>query len=192
MSRLIQPGDRLKDREELIRLNREKAYSQLHKDLDQQGKLLYIRHELMVSRFHVILELGCRLQQIAGKIILEQWKQGTELWNWVQLPEVKPSHFDDQLKRTVWEELPSKERLPHRPDAFFILYLPDNLPEQQRLHFLYEADRGSENTSRYKMKLRAHWHYIFKQQLQKLPPYSVPATREQKFHFGNEPRASQP
>ena len=24
------------------------------------GKLLYIQHELMVSRFHAMLELGCR------------------------------------------------------------------------------------------------------------------------------------
>jgi hypothetical protein len=171
---LIQPGESLKHREEIIRLNREKAYSQLHKDPDQQGKLLYIQHELMVSRFHAMLELGCRLPQIAGKIILEQWKQGTELWNRVQLPQVKPSYYDDKLKRTVWEELQSKEHLPHRPDAFFTLFLPDNPADQQRLHFFYEADRGSSNTSRYKMKLRAHWHYIFKQQLQKLPPYSVP------------------
>src|SRR6266700_1567665 len=46
-----------KRREELIRLNSEKAYHQLHKDPDQQGKLMYIQHELMVSRFHALLEL---------------------------------------------------------------------------------------------------------------------------------------
>ena len=171
---VIQPGEHLAAMEEVIRLNGEKKYHQLHTDPDQQGKLQFIQHELMISRFHALLELGCRVPQVAGKIILEQWKQGAELWNRVEVPEVRGSHYDQQLKRTIWQELPSKEYLPHRPDAFFTLYLPGSPAEHQRLHFFYEADRGTSNTSRYKMKLRAHWHFIYKQQLHKLPPYSVP------------------
>jgi hypothetical protein len=43
---------------------------------------------------------------------------------------------------------------------------------------LDEADRGTENTSRFKMKLRAHFHFIVKQQRQRSTPvYSVPAIR---------------
>ena len=78
------PEDQLKRSEENIRLNRQRAYHQLHKDPDQQGKLLYIQHELMISRFHALLELTCR--KFAGKVALEQWKQGPDLWHHVEVP----------------------------------------------------------------------------------------------------------
>src|SRR3954447_18960964 len=157
---IINPTDaELARKEELIRLNRQKAYSQLHKDPDQQGKLLFIQHELMISRFHALLELACR--KFAGKVELEQWKQGAELWNRVELPAAR------NLGGDQWQELPEKEFLPHRPDAFFTLRFPGNPPERQRSHFLCEADRGTENTTRFKLKLRAHFHYIVKQQRQR-------------------------
>jgi len=157
-----------KRREELIRLNREKAYHQLHKDPDQQGKLLYIQHELMVSRFHAMLEMGCK--KFAGKVVLENWKQGTELWGHVEVPAVKVD--GDHLV-----ELQKLERLPHRPDAFFTLHFPSNPPDKQRSHFFYEADRGTENTTRYKVKMRAYYHYIVKKNLQRLAPYNVHGIR---------------
>jgi len=159
-----------KRREELIRLNSEKAYHQLHKDPDQQGKLMYIQHELMVSRFHALLELACR--KFAGKVELEQWKQGSEIYGRVEVPMAKKLPDADH-----WQEFTTLEKLPHRPDAFFTLYFPSNPPDKQRSHFLYEADRGTENTSRYKIKLRAHWHFIVKHQLQRQAPYSVHAIR---------------
>src|ERR1044071_7380884 len=99
----IQPNESLGERQEVIRLNRDKKYHQLHTDPDQQGKLLYIQHELMISRFHALLELGCRLPQIAGKIMLEQWKQGPELWGRVEVPEVRARGYDNQQKRRLWQ-----------------------------------------------------------------------------------------
>ncbi len=164
-----------KRREEVIRLNREKAYSQLHKDPDQQGKLLYIQHELMVSRFHAMLELACR--KLAGKVLLEQWKQGPQLYGRVELPKVTPHHRDETTGRTIWEEHARLEFLPHRPDAFFTLYFPTKPEGEQRSNFMYEADRGTENTSRYKLKLRSHWHFIVKKNLQRQAPYNVHSIR---------------
>lgn len=147
-------------REETIRYNREHDYSRLHRDIDTQGKVLYIQHELMVSRFHALLELACRHPKLAGHVFLEQWKQGPELWNRVEAPEVRE-------EQGMVLERSTTELLPHRPDAFFTLHFPGMPAEKQRSHFFYEADRGTENTTRFKMKLRAHFHYIVKQQRQR-------------------------
>jgi hypothetical protein len=68
----------------------------------------------------------------------------------VEVPKVRAQRYDDQHQQTVWGELPATEILPHRPDAFFTLYLPGNPAEQQRLNFFYEADRGTENTPHFK------------------------------------------
>jgi hypothetical protein len=75
---------------------------------------------------------------------LEQWKQGPELWNRVLVPRIR----EDQDP----EESAATESLPHRPDAFFSLFSPGRPTEKQRSHFLYEADRGTENTTRFKDK----------------------------------------
>lgn len=152
------PGQ-LRRRQETIRNNRAHDYSRLHRDPEAQGKVLYIQHELMVSRFHAMLELAC--QKSAGKIVLEQWKQGPELWNRIQVPKCRQE--DGQLV-----ELPETEILPHRPDAFFTLYFPGRPAGKQRAHFFYEADRGSENTTRFRLKLRVHFHYTVKQQRQRI------------------------
>ena len=160
--------DERRRREEIIRYNRDKDYSQLHRDPDAQGKMLYTQHELMVSRFHAMVELACR--KFAGKVQLEQWKQGPELWNRVECPKVKKDG-------ETWIESSDREPLPHRPDAFFTLYFPGKPEGQQRSHFLYEADRGTENTTRFKLKLRAHWHFIVKHNLQRKEPYNVHAIR---------------
>jgi hypothetical protein len=55
-------------------------------DPDQEGKLLLIQHELMLSRFHFLLEMACRHPKLAPHVQLEQWKQGPELWNSVDVP----------------------------------------------------------------------------------------------------------
>ncbi len=44
-------GDRRLKRLEIINYNREANYAQLHRSPDSQGQVLYIHHELMVSRF---------------------------------------------------------------------------------------------------------------------------------------------
>jgi hypothetical protein len=159
-----------RQKQEIIRLNREKAYHQLHRDADSQGRVLYIQHELMVSRFHAMLELAS--QKLAGKVSLEVWKQGTELWSRVEVPKLTQDR-----ESGAWIEQSATELLPHRPDAFFTLHFPGRPEGKDRANFFYEADRGTENTTRFKLKLRAHWHYVVKQNRQRAAPYNVHAIR---------------
>src|SRR5207302_136810 len=156
-------------KEEIIRSNRERDYAQLHRDPDVQGQVLFIQHELMVSRFHALLELACR--KFAGKVELVQWLQGAQLWNRVEVPKVI---MQDGRLAELAELMP----LPHRPDAFFTLRFPSKPEAAQLSHFLYEADRKTENTTRFKLKLRAHYHFIVKKNLQRATaPYNVHAIR---------------
>ncbi len=165
----------LRRKQELIRYNRESDYSRLHRDPDSQGRVLYMHHELMISRFHALLELACK--KSGGAAILERWKQGSELYSRIELPAVKPNRLDPSTGRTIWEEFDQEQWLPHRPDAFFTLYFPGKPAGKQRSHFFYEADRGTENTTRFKMKLRAHFHFVYKHKRQQRAPYSVPGIR---------------
>jgi hypothetical protein len=178
--------DEQKDRHlEVIRYNREKNYSQLHRDPEAQGKVLYIHHELMVCRFVYMLEMACR--KLDGNVELEHWKKGPELWNRIECPKVSKERNQD-----LWRELRDTEPLPHRPDLFFTLRFPKNPPERERSHFLYEADRGTENTTRFKLKLRAHWHFIVKQNLHRTTvPYNVNSIRAVLTETTNKDWASQ-
>ena len=127
---------------ELIRYNRQNDYAQLHRDAGSQGKVLYIQHELMISRFHALLELACQGPKLAGKVFLEQWKQGPELWNRVEVPKGL-----ETARQRQWQEQPSaKELLPHRPDAFFTLYFPSKPADKPPLPlFLRSRPRHREH-----------------------------------------------
>jgi hypothetical protein len=83
--------------------------------------------------------------QSNGRVILEQWKQGPELWDRVR---VAPS-------RAVPTGV-----LPHRPDAYFTLQFLAALEGQQRSNFFYEADRGTCNCTRFKAKLTAYLSFF--------------------------------
>src|SRR5207253_2460428 len=77
-------------------------------------------------------------------------------------------------------ELDKTEFLPHRPDAFFTLRFPGRMKNgkaKELSHFLYEADCNTESTTRIKMKLRSHFHYIVKQQRTRSAPYTVQEIR---------------
>jgi hypothetical protein len=105
---------------------------------DGYGKFLFIRHELMISDFHASLEIACRASN--GRVEIERFVQGAELWSRVRMP--------------------SKQWLPHRPDAFFTLRFPLAPEGQQRSNFFYEADRGTTNLTRFGQKLEAHYEFL--------------------------------
>jgi hypothetical protein len=105
---------------------------------DGYGKFLFIRHELMISDFHASLEIGCRASE--GRVELARWVQGAALWSSVRMP--------------------SKQTLPHRPDAFFTLRFPLAPAGQQRSNFFYEADRATTNLTRFRQKLEAYFEYL--------------------------------
>lgn len=102
------------------------------------GRLLFLQHELIISRFHFMLEKAC--EQRPEQISLLNWRQGAELWNSV--------------------ELEGGKRLPHRPDAFFSLHSGKGSERARLNHFLYEADRGTSSLSRMRDKLAAHHSFI--------------------------------
>jgi hypothetical protein len=138
-----------------VRRNREKRYCDVNdpKRIEEmQGKLLFLKHEVMISRFHGMLELACSASK--GSIRLTNFEQGPRLWTKVEVPRLA-------FRNGNWVELDETEELPHRPDAFFTLRFPNT--ERKDLHFFYEADRHRTDTNKYNKKLRAHFHFIVKQ-----------------------------
>jgi hypothetical protein len=152
--------DRGVERESLefeeVRRNREKSYSDVNnpeRAEEIQGKLLFLKHEAMISRFHAMLEIACNRSQ--GRVELTSFQQGPALWHKVEVPKLS-------CKDGQWREMDQTEQLPHRPDAFFTLNFPNDL-DKESLHFFYEADRHRTNTHKYNKKLRAHFHFVVKQ-----------------------------
>jgi hypothetical protein len=149
---------------EEVRRNKEKDYSAIHDPRrveELQGRLLFLKHELMISRFHAMLELACN--KTNGKVELIDWRQGSELWNTVEVPRLRYQRPQDGRGEELWYELDDIETLPHRPDAFFTLRSTGRSEDQQEVRFFYEADRKHTSTRKHNRKLRAHFHYIVKQ-----------------------------
>ena len=120
-----------------------------------QGRLMHLHHELMISRFHYMLDKAC--QRSDGRVKLLGFYQGPQLWNEVEVSRL----FYDENRRLV--ESDENESLPHRPDAFFGLHFPDRDGEEKTQYFFYEADRRTTSIKKMQNKLRAHFHYVVKQ-----------------------------
>lgn len=140
-----------------VKRNREKSYCDVNNPKrveEMQGRLLFLKHEVMISRFHAMLELACSASN--GQVELAEFQQGPGLWNQVEVPKIV-------YRDGEWRELEEAEELPHRPDAFFTLNLPDRNDSSGEAHFFYEADRHRTNAHKYNKKLRAHFHFVVKQ-----------------------------
>ena len=124
---------------ERVRRTREKAYDR------PEGPGLFMPHEVMISSFHAMLEVGCR--DTEGTVELETWRQGPALCNTVE----------------VTTKTGRVKSLPHRPDAFFTLRFPNEPEDRNRAHFFYEADRNTMNPTDMRRKFRAHFEYIVRQ-----------------------------
>jgi hypothetical protein len=149
---------------EEVRNNREKNYSAIHDPArvdELQGRLLFLKHELMISRFHAMLELACNKSN--GKVELTDWRQGSELWNTVEVPKLRYERPKEGQAEGRWFDSEVMEILPHRPDAFFTLRFTDRPKSQPEASYFYEADRKHTSTKKHNRKLRAHFHYIVKQ-----------------------------
>jgi hypothetical protein len=158
--------DRLEFEE--VRRNREKRYCDVNdpkRTEEMQGKLLFLKHEVMIGRLHGMLELACAASN--GALELTNFEQGPRLWTKVEVPKLA-------FRNGAWIELDETEHLPHRPDAFFTLSLPKSGRED--LHFFYEADRHRTDTNKYNKKLRAHFHFVVKQKRQQ-ELYGIPRVR---------------
>lgn len=143
---------------ESVSNNREKQYAAItmgKEMIKMQGRLMHLHHELMISRFHYMLERACN--KSGDKVKLLGFYQGSQLWNNIDVSKV----YHDQEGRL--QESEETETLPHRPDAFFALHFPDRTGEDQTVCYFYEADRRTTSIKKMQKKLRAHFHYIVKQ-----------------------------
>jgi hypothetical protein len=115
-----------------------------------EGQRLFLKHEMMISRFHGMLELATRASD--GRVKLLAWHQGPILYRSVEAP--KMTYRDGE-----WHKQEGDERIPHRPDALFTIHVTGSAEPG---HFFYEADRKTMSTKRMIKKLRGHFHYIAK------------------------------
>jgi hypothetical protein len=127
----------------------------------EHGRMLFLQHELMISRFHALLELACR--KSSGQVQLANFIQGAALNSYVEVPELtfQPGQRPGSGE---WVDGAGTERLPHRPDAFASLRFLDRPADKQLAHFFYEADRKTMKSTDMKMKLRAHFHFCVRRQ----------------------------
>ncbi len=121
-----------------------------------EGQRYFLRHELMISRFHAALELACKASR--GRVALLDWRQGPALWNRVEAPRI--AHEGGK-----WTETDNTEHIAHRPDALFSLKRSDELEPR---YYFYEADRKTSNSTRLVKKLRGHFFFVvrYKRQLE--------------------------
>jgi hypothetical protein len=115
-----------------------------------EGQRLFLKHELMISRFHGMLEMATRASE--GRVKLLAWHQGPILYHSIEAPKVIYRDND-------WHKQEGDERIPHRPDALFTIHV---VGHEEPRHFFYEADRRTTNTTRMIKKLRGHFYYIAK------------------------------
>ena len=144
--------------QETVKRNREKQYAEItmgKQMIKMQGRLLHLHHELMISRFHYMLEKAT-LKSV-GKVKLLGFYQGSRLWNYVEVRKVAVNSAG------TLTEADGTEILPHRPDAFFALHFPDRTGEDQTQYFFYEADRKTTSIKKMQKKLRSHFHYVVRQ-----------------------------
>ena len=146
---------------EEARLNRE-AGNAAAAVSGQHMKLGFLRHALMISRLHYMLEMSCR--NSGGKVHLAAWRQGAELrGHKAPLPEIKCRRVAAS-NEYVWEEQERTQNFPVEPDALFSLRFADRSADRQLVHFCYEADRGSMPMADMLKKLRAYYHFIKRMQ----------------------------
>ena len=97
-----------------LRLNRERPYMDVHDPAKRYrvlGRLPYIDHEWMISRFHGMLELYCR--DSGGRVRLKRWLQGSPAHRRVEAPRLLYNPKD-----RAWQLGEGTETLAWRPDAF--------------------------------------------------------------------------
>ncbi|MBA3912912.1 MAG: replication-relaxation family protein [Acidobacteriales bacterium] len=136
LDRLVAEG--LLSEEEALRAAKGSSTERRH---TSAGRTLFLKHELMISRFHMLLEAACR--DSGGKLVLKDWRQGSETWNTVRIIEGEEQRV-----------------LPHRPDAVFTLD-EHSAPDGQKVsHFFYEADCGTMTAARMLDKLKAHLAFL--------------------------------
>jgi len=149
---------------EELRNNREKDYASAAVR-GQHMQLGFLKHSLMISRMHFMLEMACRVS--SGKTQFESWRQGGELaGHKVELPKITAMRKEGS-NEYLWQQHEENVLVPVEPDALFTLRFPERPEGEQLVHFCYEADRGTMVTTDMLKKMRGYYHFIKKQQKHK-------------------------
>lgn len=128
---------------ESVKRNRDRDYAERDASDSRLGRFLFVEHELVISRFHFMLEMACRKSQ--DDCVLSRWQQGADLWD-----------------RALGQG--SGQGHPHRPDAFFSVHFP-NAEEKARVsHFFYEADRKRSSSKRFVEKMKSYFEFLVQRQ----------------------------
>ncbi len=146
-----------------IKRNRENGYHRVNDPYvpeEEKPSLLFIRHELMISRFQGCLELGCRESEGVARL-LTFCRKRSQLKHSFPAPKLERAAGDDGSE--LWIESKEWEWLPHDPDAFFTVRFLQRPPGDQDRNFFYECDRRTESIPRFIRKLRAHHQFILRQ-----------------------------
>lgn len=101
-------------------------------------KELFLKHEMMIVDFHVVL----RLAEAAGELRLVHWEEGRGLFESV-----------------IVVDRQGFVNLPVRPDAFFTIEDTRRDDGQNRFHFFLEIDRSTMPHTVFRGKIRAYRHY---------------------------------
>lgn len=113
------------DTENEVRSNREKAYFEINdpsKSSETQGRLLFLAHELMISRFHYMLQLSAR--RSFGEVELATFKQGAQLWNRIEFPTREYNGFTKRWEKGDPESFPHPSGFILHPALFEALRSP--------------------------------------------------------------------
>ncbi|MSV35283.1 MAG: hypothetical protein EXQ47_06755 [Bryobacterales bacterium] len=168
--------------EDEVRMNREADYAGAAVR-GQHMKLGFLRHSLMISRMHFMLEMSARPTTFS--VELADWRQGAELrGHKVKVPEIVSRRVEGTNEYRWDEHNYRKFRLPVEPDTMFSLRFADNRVS----HFCYEADRGSMPMADMLKKFRAYYHFIKRQQKHK-EAFGVHPIRAVLVETTDEPRA---
>jgi Replication-relaxation len=140
-----------------LKNNREKNYAEAA-FRGQHMQLGFLKHALMISRFHFMLEMACR--QSGGQVVLQSWRQGSELAGQkVELQKITAQR-QEGTNEYVWQRYEETVLVPVEPDALFTLRFTQRPVEQQLVHFCYEADRGTMVATDMLKKMRGYYHFI--------------------------------
>ena len=149
--------------------HREKKYHRISDprfSRDNQGRLLFIQHELKISGFHAGLVLACRRSN--GAVHLPRWTQGPALNATVTALKTINGRDGREGNRDF-------VKIPLRPDALFTVGIKAADGHHRLLNYFYEADRMTMSKARMIEKFRAYMHCIRQEKQREI--YGIEAVR---------------
>lgn len=134
--------------------------------LKNENREYQLAHHLLVSHFHVILEVACKAHPTVS---LLGWKEGREIY------------------RTVTNQEDGVEvRYPVAPDGFFGLQDSSRPEGQQRSYFFFEADRSTMSHATFQKKLKGYlalWKSKKQESLYKIKGFRVLTITEEPLDW---------